>query len=165
MINSFRGENNFLSNFYSVEIEHEGAVYASVEHAYMSAKSDDPFWKAYCVNRNIFAADVKRESKFVTLIDDWSNKKLLVMEELLRKKFEQEPFRSKLIATGNQNIQEGNTWSDREWGVDLTVNPNIGENHLGRLLMKIRDEYVKNESVYVNKKDEPDGGVMSGVFA
>lgn len=26
------------------------------------------------------------------------------------------------------------------WGVDIKQNPNIGENHLGRLIMKIRGE-------------------------
>jgi predicted NAD-dependent protein-ADP-ribosyltransferase YbiA (DUF1768 family) len=76
----------------------------------MSAKSNNPDWKKYCSNRNIKGTDVKRASKTITLVDNWDNKKLLVMEECLRKKFNQEPFKSKLITTGNQNIQEGNWW-------------------------------------------------------
>jgi ribA/ribD-fused uncharacterized protein len=140
MIITFRGEHNFLSNFFEVDVNYNGLIYASVEHAYMSAKSNDPQWKAYCANRNISASDVKREGKTVRLVDDWENIKLGVMETCLRAKFNQEPLKSKLLATGNQNIQEGNTWSDTFWGVDLKSNPNIGENHLGRLLMKIRDD-------------------------
>jgi ribA/ribD-fused uncharacterized protein len=144
MITTFRGEYNFLSNFFEVDVEYDGITYASVEHAYMSAKSNDPQWKAYCANKNITASDVKREGKRVRLVDHWESIKFGVMETCLRAKFNQEPFKSKLLATGNQNIQEGNNWSDKEWGIDLTVNPNVGENHLGRLLMKIRHELKFN---------------------
>lgn len=147
MITTFRGEYNFLSNFFEVDVEYNGVTYASVEHAYMSAKSNDPFWKAYCENRNISAADVKRESKSIQLIDGWDNMKLAVMEHCLRSKFSQEPFKTKLMDTGIQNIQEGNKWGDTFWGVDLNVNPNVGENHLGRILMKIREELLKNYNI------------------
>jgi ribA/ribD-fused uncharacterized protein len=119
-----------------------GRSYASVEHAYMSAKSDDPMWKDYCANPNISASDAKREGKKVQLVPDWELIKFSVMKDCLRAKFLQEQFKIKLIATGNQNIQEGNWWGDRVWGVDLKENPNVGENHLGRLLMKIREELI-----------------------
>lgn len=168
MIIEFRGEHSFLSNFTPVVIQYMGRTYASVEHAYMSAKSDDPMWKDYCSNPNISASDAKREGKKVGLISHWEIRKYRVMEDCLRLKFNQEPFRSMLIATGDQNIQEGNRWGDRVWGVDLKENPNVGENHLGRLLMMIREElmtYKKNESPHINKKDEPEAGVMSGVFS
>lgn len=32
----------------------------------------------------------------------------------------------------------GNTWGDRVWGVD--IHRGIGENHLGKILMRIRSE-------------------------
>ena len=146
MITTFKGAYRFLSNFHLVDIEFRGTIYPSVEHAYMSAKSDDPMWKAYCANKNISPTDVKRESKTITLVPNWNGDiKYLVMEECLRVKFAQEPFRTALLMTGKENLQEGNTWDDRTWGVDLTVNPNIGENHLGRLLMKIRDDIRLSE--------------------
>lgn len=148
MITEFRGEYSFLSNFTPVEIVYKGRIYASVEHAYMSAKSDDPFWKDYCTNPNISAGDVKREGKKVQLVHDWELIKFTVMEDCLRDKFLREPFKSMLIATGNQNIQEGNRWGDRVWGVDLKENPNIGENHLGRLLMKIREELITEKNTW-----------------
>jgi len=122
-----------------VDIEYKGTIYPSVEHAYMSAKSDDPMWKSYCANRNISPGDVKRESKNLVLVPNWSQIKLEVMEECLLKKYNQEPHRIDLLETGDQNIQEGNWWGDTFWGVDITKNPNFGENHLGRLIMKIRD--------------------------
>lgn len=60
------------------------------------------------------------------------------MENCLRQKFKQEPFKSKLLATGNIIIQEGNRWNDKFWGICLKTNQ--GENHLGKMIMKIREE-------------------------
>lgn len=144
MVTTFRGEYHFLSNFYLTQVFFRGVWYRSSEHAYMSAKSDDPQWKVYCANQNVTPADVKENCKYIKLIDNWHVIKLSVMEECLRSKFSDTIMREKLLGTGSQNLQEGNWWGDRFWGVDLTVNPNIGENHLGRLLMKIRDELKLN---------------------
>ena len=123
-----------------VTIPLKGKFYASVEHAYMSEKSHEQSWKELCQQPNISGKQIKRFSQTIELRPDWEDVKLLVMEHCLREKFRQEPFRTKLIETGNQNIQEGNYWNDRFWGVDLKSSPNIGENHLGRLIMKIRHE-------------------------
>ena len=143
MIREFRDDYYFLSNFFITPVTFRGIVYPSSENAYMSAKSDDPQWKAYCSNPNITPADAKENAKYIRLVNDWYISKFVVMEECLRSKFENSTLREKLLATGTQNIQEGNWWGDRTWGIDLKENPNIGENHLGRLLMKIRDE-LKN---------------------
>ena len=143
MIHTFTtDETRWLSNMHLVDIEFDGRIFPSVEHAYQSAKFHDESWKEYCSARHIASKLVKvasRSEDFV-LRPDWDEVKLNVMEECLREKFKQEPFRSKLIATGKQNIQEGNFWGDIFWGVDLKKDPNVGENHLGRLIMKIRDE-------------------------
>jgi ribA/ribD-fused uncharacterized protein len=112
----------------------------------MSAKCDDPIWKSYCCNANVSPTDVKRESKHVKLVNHWNVKKFGVMEEVLRAKFANPNLKELLLATGNENIQEGNIWNDKCWGVDLKETPNVGENHLGRLLMKIRDELKTKES-------------------
>jgi len=115
-------------------------MYQSVEAAYMSQRCDDVEWKKYCADPMSSAGDIKRRSKTVTDRADWPVLKLQVMEECLRIKFNIPYLREKLLATGNQNIQEGNEWKDDFWGIRLEVQPNYGENHLGRLLMKIRDE-------------------------
>ena len=41
-----------------------------------------------------------------------------------------------LLATGDAKIVEGNTWGDVFWGVCNGV----GENHLGEILMKVRQD-------------------------
>lgn len=51
MIREFQGEYRWLSNFAPVLIKLDG-IYPSVEHAYMSAKSDDMKWKLFCQDRN-----------------------------------------------------------------------------------------------------------------
>lgn len=59
------------------------------------------------------------------------------MRECLEQKFAQEPFRTWLLETGDEPIQEGNYWGDSFWGVDKKKGQ--GENWLGKLLMEIRD--------------------------
>jgi ribA/ribD-fused uncharacterized protein len=135
MIGEFKGEYRWLSNFATCCITFNGIIYLSVEHAYMSAKSDDPEWKEYC-RIEPQAGNVKRRSKSINLVDFWDIKKTLVMKELLMIKFSIDPFNRLLLSTGDQEIQEGNTWGDTFWGVDL--NTGIGENMLGKMIMEIR---------------------------
>lgn len=105
----------------------------------MSAKSDDPEWKKTCAG-DFKPGMIKKMSRSKKLAEDWDVKKLIVMEECIRKKFTQEPFKLMLVATGNCFIQEGNHWGDTFWGIDMRYRPVDGKNHLGRLIMKIRNE-------------------------
>lgn len=143
MIHEFKGEYKWLSNFEPVKITIDGVDFPSVEHAYMSFKSNDPEWKKFCSSESNSAGMVKKKSREIKLVDNWDSLKFSVMQMCLEKKFEQEPFKSKLIATGNQNLVEGNWHGDKIWGVDLKSNPNIGENHLGRMIMSIRYILIK----------------------
>ncbi len=75
----------------------------------------------------------------VLLRSDWEQVKVQLMEEIVRAKFTQNAdLAQMLLATGNRLIQEGNTWHDVFWGVDQKTEK--GENHLGKILMKIREE-------------------------
>lgn len=59
------------------------------------------------------------------------------MYEICLAKFSQnEELKIKLLATGDEHLEEGNTWGDRIWG---TVNSK-GQNHLGKILMRVREE-------------------------
>lgn len=140
MIHFFRGEYAWLSNYADCKITIKGIEYQSVENAYMACKNSSPEWKEFCRTKS--AAEAKRESKKILLRDNWDEVKLDVMLYCLRQKFAQEPYRTKLIETGQQNIIEGNYWNDTYWGVDLKQDPNWGENHLGRIIMKIRQEII-----------------------
>lgn len=136
MIYRFRGNYNWLSNFYPVKIKLKDIVYPSVENAYQSMKNNNIYWKHYC--RDNSPKDVKIKSKTIKIRKNWDNIKIKCMEFCLIQKYQQEPFKTLLKKTKNENILEGNDWGDSFWGVDLTVNPNYGENNLGRLIMDIR---------------------------
>jgi DNA adenine methylase len=134
-IDSFSGENRFLSNFWQTAIVYEGQEYPSTEHAYQAAKSLDLTVRR-AVAATPTAAEAKALGRRIAMRTDWEQVKLQVMEDVLRQKFANPDLHEKLIATENSELTEGNTWGDRFWGVCNGV----GENHLGKLLMKIRDD-------------------------
>lgn len=135
-IDRFKGQYDWLSNFYPVNVEYDGEDYPSVEHAYMSAKSDDMKWKMFCMNHENSAGEVKKKSREVELVEGWDTIKNEVMRKCLESKFNQEPFRQKLLDTGDFIIREGNWWNDTYWGICLKKQ--YGQNMLGNLIMSIR---------------------------
>jgi ribA/ribD-fused uncharacterized protein len=137
MIPEFQGSYRWLSNFWVCPIEFGGINYPSVEHAYQAAKCAD-VWDRHKILHAKTPGDAKRIGRKSKIRDDWDVVKLDVMLDLLRKKFSIPDLRKKLFDTGNLVLQEGNWWGDKFWGVDLRTN--AGENHLGKLLMRVRDE-------------------------
>jgi len=135
MISSFRGDHAFLSNFHPSPVAFEGDTYPTVEHAFQAAKSLDPE-----VRRRIGSAPTpaaaKARGKRCELRPDWERVKLGVMEACLRAKFADPALRARLLATGDEELVEENRWNDRYWGTCRGK----GQNHLGKLLMKIRGE-------------------------
>jgi predicted NAD-dependent protein-ADP-ribosyltransferase YbiA (DUF1768 family) len=57
---------------------------------------------------------------------------------LVRQKFREPKLRELLAGTRNAELIEGNYWGDRFWGV--YVGDGKGENHLGKILMQVREE-------------------------
>jgi len=138
MIKEFKYEYRWLSNFVPCNIELDGQMYKSVEHAYQSAKSEDDLnWKEFCVLETS-SAEVKRQAKLIILRKDWDIVKENIMMDCLRQKFSQEPYKQLLLDTKNEQIQEGNWWGDDYWGVSLKTGQ--GQNKLGKMIMKIRQE-------------------------
>ncbi|HMQ46994.1 MAG TPA: NADAR family protein [Saprospiraceae bacterium] len=144
MIRRFDKDYKWLSNFAPCTIVLHGITYPSVEHAYMSAKSNDVRWYLKCADDSIKPGTIKKLSRGILLVSNWDSIKIEVMRGCLNQKFRQEPYRTLLLETGNVFIQEGNFWGDTFWGVDL--NTNTGENHLGKLIMEIREQLQNNES-------------------
>lgn len=140
-ITRFYGLTRFLSNFYPVEIEYEGITYPSVEHAFQAAKTLNAEFRKQFLLQDISAGDAKRMGQKLELRKDWENVKIEVMRHLVRKKFtENEALKHKLLGTGDETLSKGNYWQDTFWGVDLSVRPAKGQNHLGKILMEVRKE-------------------------
>ena len=145
MIKEFQGEYRYLSNFYPCEIEYEGIVFDSVEKAYQSAKTND-FGIREEISLLNSPGKAKRffKNRSEDVREDWNRVNLGIMRELLHKKFvENDYFRRKLLSTGNSEIQEGNSWGDKFFGVDLETGE--GQNLLGRMIMDIRKEIKEEE--------------------
>ena len=134
MIREFQGNHRWLSNFTPCVVTLDGVNYPSTENAYQASKT------LYIGLRKQFetmtAGQSKRAGRHLIIRADWDEIKLSVMEDLTRQKYAQEPFRSKLLATGELTIQEGNRWGDTFWGIC----EGVGKNHLGKIIMKIRSE-------------------------
>ena len=135
MIKEFKGKYRWLSNFALCEVElNDGFTYPSVENAYQASKS------LLKNEREKFTfltpGQAKRAGKKVTQRDDWDYLKAFIMYNLNKQKYSKEPFKSKLLATGDEEIQEGNHWGDTFWGICNGE----GENHLGKIIMDIRSE-------------------------
>ena len=136
MIEKFKGEYRWLSNFAPCQVTLDGLTYPSVEHAYQSAKNNEHAWKRYCQTEPD-PVKVKRESKKVKLMPGWDTHKVQVMTHLIDQKFNQHPYKNMLLDTKKEYIQEGNTWGDTFWGVDLRSDK--GKNVLGKLIMDKRE--------------------------
>lgn len=140
MIEQFQGEYRWLSNFWYFEAPavYQGLTYITNEHFYIAMKTKD-----LNIRREVAHHPLKGVKKFgnsFELREDWDNIKIDIMLCGLRYKFsESNPLlRDKLISTGDTYIQEGNYWNDKFWGVCLKTGE--GENHLGKLLMQVREE-------------------------
>jgi ribA/ribD-fused uncharacterized protein len=140
-IDSFKGENKFLSNMSESSFRVGQETYPTVEHFYQAMKTTNLEEQAAVLAAKT-PAEAKKIGKTVTLRTNWKKLKIEIMEVGLRAKFQQNPeLKKKLIDTGDVDLIEGNTWGDTFWGqVD-----GKGENNLGKLLMKIRDELMKGK--------------------
>ena len=135
-IEQFTGEHAFLSNFSPSPIKVDGLLFPTVEHAFQAAKTTN--WKDHqAIRLASTPGRAKRLGRRAPIRKDWEEVKIDVMEQLLRLKFAPgSDLMLKLQATAPAELIEGNTWNDRFWGVCRGQ----GQNHLGRLLMLIRDD-------------------------
>ena len=138
-IDSFRGQNYYLSNFYERPVTYDGITYKNNEATFQAQK---------CISyedrkrfSDLNASEAKRLGRKVSLRPDWESIKVDVMTNIVHAKFEQnKDLAEKLCNTDTAFLEEGNTWGDRIWG---TVNGN-GKNLLGHILMSERD-YLKEQ--------------------
>jgi ribA/ribD-fused uncharacterized protein len=128
-----------LNNFSANAVEINGTLYPTSEHAYQAAKCTDPKGKGEIrqAKSPLLAKEVSNEKYKFAKDPNWNNKKLAVMEAILRAKLDQhQEVRDALIRSGNEEIAEDSP-TDNFWGRGKDGN---GENQLGKLWMKIRSE-------------------------
>lgn len=130
-----------LDNFSSFKVEWNGYLYSSLEEAFQAASfmgSDEELVELVKNSHSAHEAQKIAYANIDKQRKDWDTKCLKIMEELLRLKIEQNPYvLKKLLETKDYYIVEDSPkdpfWG---WGENRT-----GENNLGKLWMKLRDEY------------------------
>lgn len=149
MINCFDGEFRFLSNMFplptKIKVAYDGTdsicrngylEVDNIETAYQAGKVEDVSIFDGLTGKQ----SKKKNHKIVMSVEDftkWNHElKFKLMERLLRMKFSIPELKEMLLSTGDEQLIEGNYWHDICWGVC----EGIGENHLGKMLMKIREE-------------------------
>lgn len=146
VIDKFDGEYAFLSNFYFFPMCSNRTIFKTVEHYFQAYKA---------ITRETFERIVaqptpglaKREGRMITLRKDWDTIKDQIMLEGLQLKFSNWDLREQLLATGDAILIEGNTWHDNYWGncTCERCKDIEGKNHLGTLLMQVREEIKTKE--------------------
>ena len=147
MISDFSKEHFFLSNFYNAYLIYEGIVYCSTEAAFQAAKTLEVSEREQIARMS--PSDAKKAGRNLKLRSDWEEIKDRVMYDVCRAKFTMNDslrLADRLLATGDEELVEGNTWHDNYWGdchcekcKDIP-----GRNQLGKTLMKLREK-LRNE--------------------
>jgi ribA/ribD-fused uncharacterized protein len=136
----FFGEYRFLSNFFLSTVEFRGITYFHSEGAYVAEtrmRSIDMKLQVSYIESPRRAKEFGRTitpNHFLPITT-----RIGLMSSVLECKFEQNPdLLDRLLETGSKNLVEANTWNDTFWGVNYRTRK--GENHLGKALMRVREE-------------------------
>lgn len=138
----FRDDFWFLSNLYNAPVTYQNITYPNAEATFQAQKQ--VLVDATLSLKNFQAmngVDAKRQGKRIKMspeqIRQWDRMKDKVMYEVVKAKFSQNQYlKGRLLQTNDMPLVEENWWHDTYWGVCN----GIGENHLGKILMRVRDE-------------------------
>lgn len=139
MINEFKGQYRFLSNFWYVDILYNGTIFPTTEHFFQAMKTTDKSIRL-SISKLPYPAQTKKMGRTIDLRPDWDKIKLDVMRYAIHAKFEDQTLRLQLAQTCPHELVEGNYWHDTYWGIAL--NTGQGQNHLGKILMAERDSIL-----------------------
>lgn len=130
-INSFLGRSSFMSNSYNCQFEWNGTKYNSVDEAMKWAEmSKMVFNLASSKTTSTMNYELIKEAR------------IEIMESILNAKFNQNPdLMEKLLETNGYKLLNCNHHKDTFWGINAYTW--VGINHLGKLLMKIREQNTK----------------------
>ena len=144
MIKEFKNQYFFLSNFYEYPIYYNKLVFCNAEAAFQAQKVINEKDQYKFINLN--ASQARKLGKTVQLRKYWEEIKDNVMYEIVKRKFlTNKELQQKLLETKEEELVEGNWWHDTYWGVDSKTG--IGQNKLGKILMKVREEAKNNNAI------------------
>jgi ribA/ribD-fused uncharacterized protein len=136
-----------FDNFAPFQIEWRGKLYPTSEHAFQAAHFFDT--KPEIAEKVRLCRSPREASDYANSnkqYDDpnWKQKRVAIMEELVRCKIEQHPFvKESLVGSGDKYIVEMND-NDEFWGWGKNHD---GQNMLGTIWMKVRQELMAGRSL------------------
>lgn len=162
VIDCFKGEYAFLSNFYPVNILYDGYIWPSVEHLYQGYKTENMELRERILHAPT-PAEAKRLGGYkvyqgdIVIRKGWPTLKQRYMKIGIDLKFDPIVYPElvkKLIATYNKDIREGNTWHDNFWGECICEKCQsnrkvVGQNWLGYFLKEKRKQLMEMSEKYV----------------
>ena len=128
-----------LDNFSSFKVKWNGYLYSSLEEAFQSRLFLPDYPEIADKIKNSYSAHEAQKIMFdnIDKVKYSNEEQVLIMEELLRLKVEQNPYvKKKLLQTKDYLIVEDSP-KDSFWGWGSNRD---GSNELGKIWMKIRDE-------------------------
>ncbi len=130
-----------FSNFSAHAIEYNGVLYKTSEHAYQATKFDDKKLRNEIILSRSPLEAKNTAYKYKDFIKkDWHDVKVKIMYEIVKTKvLQHKEVKDVLMNTKNDEIIE-NSPIDYFWGCGKDK---TGQNQLGKILMKIRDELKK----------------------
>lgn len=147
---------NWFSNFLPFEdpLVFRGITYRTPENFYQAMKTTDV--AEHLAISKMTPSQAKRRGRAIAVRSDWEDIKVRVMDYALRHKFTRDTEAGRRLMQEKGDIVEHNTWHDNYWGIcmcsGLTSSPYgvrnclNGQNVLGRLLMKIRQDLLQEDS-------------------
>lgn len=154
----FFGKKTPLSNHFPISLEINGHKYNSSEQLffmYEMAMAEDSEGFAHVYNTTDPGqikqyCEKRLKTRSQQLKEKWNEAKITMMEKALACKFSNSKMRQYLLSTSKATLIESS--ADKFWGSGITLansnptNEDIeGENHLGRLLVKIRSSLSNRE--------------------
>jgi len=142
--NSKTTEYVWLSNMYmTVFTDKNNFTWRGVESYFQAHKChcEDDFYNI--MKMDCFSA--RKYGRSIQMRDDWHEIKLRVMTDAIRLKFIHEEFlKQKLLDTSGEDLEEYAPWDTKGsyWGIDAH---GCGDNHTGKILMKVRGELARGE--------------------
>ena len=146
----FTGVYSFLMPSFpsAVFLAGEDTAYPSYEHALQASRFSATAEKQIIKDTPLIRDVKKMTSKFTSNRGElWKKECITVAERLLRDKFiRSKELTSQLRDTGKKSLVYANSFGEHFWGCPVE-NQIKGQNHLGKLLEKIRSDIVKGEDI------------------
>lgn len=146
----YRGEYSIYSNFHPAPFTLDGTAYVHVEHHYQCAKAlhhNEPETAKRIMDMSN-PLRIKALGDSMESDDSWTKRRMLVLYDGVRAKFEQNlTLQEELLSTNGKHFYEATTdpyfgcgigfdskrWKDKDWS---------GENVTGLIVKKVRDELL-----------------------